>query len=271
MLVRLLATVVMLAVPMASADGSQEVRLRMQPSSRLSSPAPVLDRLEDGDVLRVFVSGGAPGARATVRQCTRAATGFTGCRNVFPVQFDNDGSAAFQYQISDPGDCGVTGSCAIAVDDHDGSVAYALTVFGAPAPLPPDVVLTPAGPYEPGDTVRVDLASLPPGAVTQVAFCTPGCNAFGTAQADADGRATASVVIEERCSECFIAVLGGGAETFVPVEFSSVPAADYSPIRLVVGLSAAAAMLLVAWWIIASVNWRPPSEASTPEFDAVEL
>lgn len=138
MLARLAATAVMLGMPVASADEAREVHLRIRPITNFSTPAPVIDRLEDGDVLRVFVDGSLSGASGAVHQCIRTDDRFTACSNGFQVQFGHDGSAAFQYQIEDPGICGVNGSCALVVDDADGGVAYALMVFGASAPTPPD-------------------------------------------------------------------------------------------------------------------------------------
>ncbi len=271
MLARLAATVVMLAIPLTNPGASREVHLHIRPITERSAVAPVLDRLEAGDVVRVFVDGGLAGASGIVHQCHRAADGFTGCTNGFPVQFSPEGSTAFQYQIEDAGDCGVNDSCAIVVDDANGGTAYALAVFGAPAPSPPEVTLSPLGPHSQGDTVRVDVASLPPGAALHVAFCDPRCGAFNTAAAGADGRATASVVIGRRCTDCGIAVIGGAREVLVDVKYSPLPTPRYSPTRLVVGLAAAGALILAAWWVIATVDWRPPSEASTPEFDRFEL
>lgn len=271
MLARLAATVVMLGMPVASAGEAREVRLRIRPTTDLSTPAPVLDRLEDGDVLRVFVDGGLSGASGAVHQCIRTADRFSACSNGFQVQFGHDGSAAFQYQIEDPGICGVTGSCALVVDDADGGVAYALMVFGASAPTPPDVALSPVGPYSQGETVQVAVASLVPGAAMSVAFCDPRCGMFSNAVAGADGTATASVIIGSRCDDCGIAVISGAREVLVDVKFSALPTPRYSPTRLVIGLSIAAALLLAAWWLIATVDWRPPSEAATPELDRVEL
>jgi hypothetical protein len=60
-------------------------------------------------------------------------------------------------------------------------------------------------------------------------------------------------------------VVGGAAVSRTPVTFVAPPATRYDTWRVASGLGAAAAFLLVAWWLIATVDWRPPSEAATPE------
>ena len=52
----------------------------------------VVDELVDGDVLRVNVTDGEPGETGTVSQCS------TSCWNRYPVTFDADGRARFQYR-----------------------------------------------------------------------------------------------------------------------------------------------------------------------------
>ena len=100
---------------------------------------------------------------------------------------------------------------------------------------------------------------------------SPECGRFTRAVADPQGRATTSVVIGPDCERCGIAVIGGSQASLTGVEFAPSPQPGYETRRLTIGLLVAAALLVVAWRIVASVDWRPPSEAATPDLDAVEL
>ena len=234
--------------------------------------APVLDRLADGDVLDVTVTDGVADTRGTVRQCVRTLGGATGCVNAFPVQFGDRGDARFQYRLVDTGRCGPAGSCVLVVDDADGTRrALAHTVFGAPAPPAPVVTISPAGPFEQGAEVRVDIDTLAPGARIQVGYCDPECGLFTRVVADPQGRVTTSVVIGPDCERCGIAVIGGSHASLTAVPFAPSRQPGYETRRLTIGLLVAAALLVAAWRIVATVDWRPPSEAATPELDAVEL
>src|SRR5262245_59818864 len=146
--------VAVLAWSVPGDDERETVRLQAQPSDEHAVAVPTVDELADGDVVVVRVDGGVSGGDGTVLQCRLLVDGFSDCRNQFPVQFGDDGTATFQYQLVDLGHCGATGACVVRVNDADGDrSAYAFTVFGEPAPPPPEVALSPAGPYELGDRV----------------------------------------------------------------------------------------------------------------------
>ena len=203
-----------------------------------------------------------------MRQCTVTVTGFERCGNRFPVQFGAEGQATFQYQLVDPGGCDGGAACAVVVGDRAGErLAYAFTVFGGPAPPPPAVALTPPGPYEPGDDVRVEVSSLVPGARVRAAFCATTCGPSTTSTADGAGTAAVGVSVGERCGGCGIVVVAGASSALVPVSFVPPPSADYDLARVVAGLLAAALFLLLARRIVVSVDWRPPSEAQIPDVD----
>ena len=127
--------------------------------------------------------------------------------------------------------------------------------------------MTPSGPFEPGDEVRLDVASLMPGAVVRSAFCAERCGPAAAASADDEGRAATTVTIGDRCADCNITVVAGASSTRVPVRFGPPPSPDYGVRRLVIGLAAAGAFLLAARRIIAGVDWRPPSEAEVADVD----
>jgi hypothetical protein len=264
----LLAAAVVLSAPASPDDDRREVRLAAMPTAEEVVDAPTLDRLAPGDVLVVRVTDGVANASGRVQQCRLTADGVDRCTNAFPVLFDGDGAAAFQYQLVDPGGCGSTNTCVVVVADEDGErAAFAFTFFGTDAPPPPQVALSPRGPYEPGDRVQVEVSSLRPGSAARVAFCAEECGGESRITAGDDGTARATVVVGERCRDCGVVVVTGSGRTRVGVEFTSLPAPELDPPRLVGGLAVAAALLLLAWRIIVSVDWRPPSEAATPELD----
>ena len=259
------AMVVLLGgVPAADEDDQQSVVLRAGPSDQLIEQT--IDRLQDGDVLKVLVTDGEPGARGTVRQCALTATGLGSCRNHFPILFDDEGQATFQYQLDDNGACGADATCvatAGTIDDR----GTAFTVFGADAPPAPAVTRAPAGLLRPGDEVRVDVSGLQPGAPVQAAFCAAACGPAERAAAGERGTASLEVTVGEPCRLCAVVVVGGASSTRLPVRFAEPPSARYDAWRLVAGLGAAAVFLLLAWRLVVTVDWRPPSEAATPEME----
>lgn len=268
MLARMATTVALFALPLVGGADARDVRLQMHALDERTAAAPILDRLVDGDVLRLKIERGPENSRGLVQQCIRTAVSFDECANLYPVQFDDTGTAEFQYQLRDRGRCGAGQACVVLIDDLDGKVAYAFTVFGEPAPAPPTLVLSPPGPYLPGDSVQVEMSGLIPDVDVSVAYCATDCGASLSARADTVGRAVVPMVIGGRGGG--LSITTGSTELLIEVEFLAAPRPDYSALRLGLGLSAAGALLLAAWWIIATVDWRPPSEAATPEFDLVD-
>jgi hypothetical protein len=55
------------------------------------------------------------------------------------------------------------------------------------------------------------------------------------------------------------------------VSFAPLLTPGYDARRLAIGLVVAAVLLAAAWRIVAAVDWRPPSEADTPDLDMAEL
>lgn len=53
--------------------------------------------------------------------------------------------------------------------------------------------------------------------------------------------------------------------TLLALEFTAPPPPVWRPDRLIAGLSVAAALIALAPRIVVTVDWRPPSEAETPE------
>jgi hypothetical protein len=264
-----LAVAAVVATAAAPPDDRREVRLQAAPAGEVTVDAPVIDRLDDGELLVVRVTDGVDGASGQVRQCRLTVHGFAACANVFPVQFDDEGAATFQYQVFDREGCDGSGAaCVVVVADGDNTrLAHAVTIFGASAPPAPEVTLTPPGPYSPGARVRVEVSSLPPGAVTRVALCAEDCRGETSVVAGDDGTATATIGVGERCGDCGVVVVSGATSQRVDVQFTALPSPGYDAARVVVGLALAALFLVVAWRIVRGVDWRPPSEADAPELD----
>ena len=52
---------------------------------------------------------------------------------------------------------------------------------------------------------------------------------------------------------------------------TTIAAVSYDPVRLVVGLGVAVALLLVAAWLVRTTDWHAPTEADTPALDRAVL
>jgi hypothetical protein len=255
----------LIGVPAGGEDDRHEVTLRAGPADEVI--VTTVDDLDDGDVLSILVMDGVSGSRGTVRQCRLGTDGVSGCHNSYPVLFDEDGRATFQYQVRDPGTCGADATCVVFATSGDES-AMAFTVFGEPAPPPPTVRLSPAGPLEPDSSVHVEARGLPPGTTAQAAFCAADCDRAERAVVDANGTAQFDVDVRGPCRTCVIVVVGAASASRTPLTFEALPSARYDTWRLLAGLVSCAVFLLVAWWLVANVDWRPPSEAATPELES---
>ncbi len=220
---------------------------------------PVVDELVDGDVLRINVTDGEPGETGTVSQCS------TSCWNRYPVTFDADGVARFQYEL-ERRECDPSSSCVLRVEIGR-RAAVAFTVFGGQAPAPPAVTVTPTGPVAPGGQVTVQVDGLAPGSRAQVSFCAEECRGRQVGSADRSGRVVIDIRVGARCGDCGIAVVAGSSRTVLPVQFVPPPSPDYDPARLVAGLALAAVLVVAAWRLVVVTDWRPPSEAAVPELE----
>ncbi|MGQ0520059.1 MAG: neocarzinostatin apoprotein domain-containing protein [Actinomycetota bacterium] len=285
----------------APTAASAEGRARRGPAVRVRAAdeatfagVPVVDRLVDGTVLRVTAGGFVPDTDGTVAICRNGPSGPARCLGAFPVRFDGAGTARFQYLVvrDGTGRCGPDDGCVLAVTDAEGRLGTVATVFGAAAPAPGRVTITPRTGLEDGQAVQVLLTGFPPGAHVRLAQCVPPgqpvarrCGAPGPVVpvvVGDDGRASASFAVRAgsvgsghhpclRGRVCAVAVTtadGAVPAPVVPITFSAGRGASYDGGRLIVGLLVAIALACLATWLVRTTDWREPSEAATPELDA---
>ena len=252
-------------------------------------------------VLQVRVEGFDPYSVAHAEQCVEGRP--RRCGNPLTVQFGEDGTASFQYLVTDrfAGDRGGgrcradDPSCSIVVTATQGAGREELwTLFGDRLPAPGRVEVTPSTGINEGDTVTVDLKGFQPGTQAEVRLCavpleigTERCGAPGPETAvrlDRRGRARVTIVIEsgsvgtgrvpcDPSHRCAISVASDTAfvrSNAVPIVFAKPPGVDYEPMRLALGLGVALALLLLVVWLLRSTDWSAVGEAAAPEIDDAE-
>jgi hypothetical protein len=261
------------------------------------SPLQTVDRLDERSVLRMTVVGFEPESTGVIEQCSVG-----GCSNPFPVAFDIDGRARFQYLVRDDfartfetaSSCRVgQPACVVHIRSGDRQ-AFLNTVFRDPAPRSPAIRIEPNRfDLVDGARLRISVTGFAPGSRLQAMFCVAphtyrraGCGAPGpvssfTIGADGVGRTTLPVR-EGRVgsggascggsSQCTVVVKHAGTavpEAFTSVEFSEGPSAQYDVTRSLAGLSIAAILLGLAFLLMRGTDWRKPTEADTPDLDRV--
>lgn len=285
-------------VPRASIEGP-DVLMQARPVDGYGSTPGVVDRLPARSVLRITATGFDPNATGLVEQCTVA-----GCANSFPVLFDANGTARLQYLVGDafaaafdpPSTCRAGAPpCAVRVHGQERS-AFLTTVFRDAAPPARRVAVAPsARGLSEGEQVRVAVEGFTPGEPVQAMLCaapdTSGstrCGAPGPVSPftiGADGAGRTVLVIREgrvgsagascgRGTTCAIVVTQAGSSVpapVVPIAFAAGPAARYDPFRSITGLAAAVVLLVLAFFVARSTDWRKPTEADTPELDRAVL
>lgn len=251
-------------------DAGEVVHLGARPTADARLPLGVVPDVDGGDVLRIRVSGLAPGEGGRVEQCVMRGLDATDCHNRFPVQVGPEGVALFQYQLQrGRGACGPVDGCVVVVSDGE-HVASAYTVFGAGPPEPAAVRLVPPGPYRAGQRVEVEVAGVPAGTEAGVVVCSARCDDVAPL-AVAGAVASAEVSLPGGCDDrrCTLHVTGlGAAGAEAVVAFAAPPGVRYDAARVAAGLALAFAFLAIAALLIRRTDWRAPSEAATPELDA---
>ena len=274
-----------------------DVHMDAGPIDAFDFDQPLLDRLPARSVLRINATGFETNGTGFVEQCT-----LTRCANGFPVVFDINGAANFQYLVSDTFAAGLAPSTCRAVEPPcvvhvrgNGRSAFLTTVFRDVA-VPRRVTVAPSAlGLVDGSRVRVDVTGFNPGERVQAMLCAapetrgaercgaPGpvssftIDAGGSGSTDLEiraGRVGSSGVACGRGATCGIVVSQAGSSVPAPVveiSFATGPGASYDATRTLVGLVAALALVALAVFWVRGTDWRKPSEADTPELDRIEL
>jgi hypothetical protein len=241
-------------------------------------------------------------ASAVAEQCLTGAS--RSCANQIPVQFDKDGTAQFQYLISNgflasvatSGGCRAnTGRCTIVVRSIDGRVRREIqTVFVDAVPPAGVIDVTPSkGLSLDGEMVTVSVRGFPPGARVNAMLCAAP-SAVGDRCGSADVAAPISVgpdgsgatqlfitpgtvgTVGARCfrgDKCGVSVFSDSVFTraFVaPIAFEGPIGARYSAGRLMLGLGVAALFFAIAAMVLRRTDWSAVGEATAPEIDDAE-
>ena len=267
--------------PVASrAEAVLDHTIRVTASGAALNPPPVLDRLQDGDVVDVRASGFLANASGMVSICESLERRASRCGHRFPVRTDDGGEARFQYQLDRDGACGRTSGCVLVVE-VDEVRGLARLVFGDRATVPASVTVTPAARPAARAAVEVVVAGSTPGAAVVVVQCPAGVTTIAVCtRASGDG----AVRVEDDGTAMLTAQLAPSTRQLVVVDESGLAIApavtvqrppglsvDYDAGRAVGGILLAVVLAAVAVVLVRSTDWRAPAEAATPELDAAPL
>lgn len=262
-------------------------------------PYQLVSGLVPDAVVRVQVDGFDRHERGAVQQCVVELGRQTACGEPFPVQFDGDGRADFQFAVRADiaiGGCRVgQPSCLVRVTGGSGARQASVQTVLVDAVTPGGVRVEPAGPVADGQTVDVIVSGFPPGATATAIVCAPpevydarrcgspqptatividSSGAGRTALTVAAGRLGSDAALCDPRRECGIAVVvGGGFVTapVTPVRFSRGPGVAYDGGRVVFGVLLAMVLIAAAVVLARRTDWTKPTEAATPELDSSDL
>lgn len=258
-----------------------------------------IDRLSPRGVVEMQVHGFDEFDSAVAEQCLTGAS--RSCANQIPVQFDADGTAQFQYLISNDfllsvatsGGCRAnTGRCTIVVRSIDGNVRSEIqTIFVDAAPPAGTIDVTPSkGLSLDGEMVTVSVRGFPPGAEVNAMLCAAP-SAVGDRCGSADAAASISVSPDgtgatqlfiapgtvgtegARCfrsDQCGVSVFSDSVFTravVTPISFEGPSGARYSTGRLMLWLGVAALFIVIAAVVLRRTDWSAVGEAAAPEID----
>jgi len=288
--------------PSDAALSVEPVFLQASDTEQFPPRFPTVDELPPQAVLRVRVFGFEPFAAGNARQCVLA--GGQRCANSIPVQFDADGYADFSYLVSGSfladsgpaGGCGATGPrCLVVIHDPVSGTEVRLdTVFGAVAPPPAQLAVTPSRGLTDGQVVRVEVSGLPAAGDAVAMLCAPPdvdgerrCGPPGPASPmliGPDGHGSTNLTVRSGpvgvdrapCGPqdpCAVSVVADGVAARISVAritFAPPAGAGYDSGRLAAGIGIAIGLLAVAVWLVAATDWSPPGEAATPDLDGAQ-
>jgi hypothetical protein len=286
------------AVPRAELDGL-EVNMQASAGDAFASPWPLVDRLPPRALLRISATGFETSGSGYVEQCSVG-----GCSNLFPVLFDQNGSARLQYLVGssfgarfEPSStCGAgEPPCAVHLRGN-GHSAFITTVFGNAAAVQRQVTVEPGAlglvdgtrvrisvtGFNPGDHVQAMLCAAPDsrgsercGAPGPVSSFTIGAGGAGRTELEIRaGRVGSDGATCGRGAKCGIVVSEAKSSVPAPVveiAFAIGPGAAYDATRTLVGLGIAIVLILLAIFWVRGTDWRKPTEADTPDLDHAVL
>ena len=249
-------------------------------------------------VVRVQVDGFDWHERGSVRQCVVELGHQTACGEPFPVQFDGDGRADFQFAVRNiaPGACRIgQPTCLLRVTGESGARQASVQTVLVDRLTTGEVRIEPAGPLADGQTVDVIVSGFPPGTTATAVLCAPPewydarrcgppepASTFAIDPAGA-GRTTLTVAAGRLGSGaalcgprrvCAVAVVVGGgfvAAPVEPVQFSLGPGVAYEGGRVLAGVLVATVLIGAALVIARRTDWTKPAEAATPDLDSSDL
>jgi hypothetical protein len=259
----------------------------------------VVGGLVPDGVVRVQASGFDWHEKGSVQQCVVELGRQTACADPFPVQFDGDGRADFQFAVRGdiaPGGCRAgQPSCLVRVTGESPSRrAWAQTVL-VDAVTRGDVRVEPTGPLADGQVVDVVVSGFPPGSTATAVLCAPPeaydarrCGRPEPAStfpidASGAGRTTLAVAAGRLGSDAALCgprrmcavtvVVGGGYLTapVTPVRFSQGPGPAYDSGRVLFGVLVGVVLIGAAVVLARQTDWTKPTEAETPALDRSDL
>jgi hypothetical protein len=228
----------------------------------------------------------------------------SGCGNAFPIDFPESGIARVQFLVeadfsTSTGarlSCGPDEPPCVMRVSSAGATAFLTTVFGGVAPPPRTVTVdTPSGGLVDGQAVRVSVSGFVPGERVRATLCaapawsgTARCGAPAPVAPfviDADGTGRTALVIRRgrvgtsgvacgRETPCGVVVASARSAVpgvVSPIRFAAGASVRYDAQKVVSGVLLAALLLLVAWLLARTTDWRKPTEADTPELDRAVL
>ena len=279
------ATIPVVLLHAADADGF----LPYQPVSGLAPEA----------VVRVKIDGFEWHERGSVQQCVVELGRQTACGEPFPVQFDGDGRADFQFAVRgdiSPGGCRVgQPTCLLRVTGESSTRHVSVPTVLVDRVTAGEVRVDPAGPLADGQTVDLFVSGFPPGSTATAVLCAPPelydarrcgppepASTF-TIDAAGAGRTTLKVAAGRLGSDaalcgprrlCGISVVVDGgfvAGPVAPVRFSLGPGPQYDGARVLLGVVMAMALIGAAVVIARRTDWTKPTEAATADLDSSDL
>ncbi|MGI8984389.1 MAG: neocarzinostatin apoprotein domain-containing protein [Acidimicrobiales bacterium] len=274
--------------------------IRIEPATQdRFSPYRPVSGLTPGSVVRVVAEGFDWHERGRVEQCVSELGRQTACAEAFPVQFDDDGRADFQFAVRGdfaPGGCRAgQPTCLLRLRGESSGRRGTVQTVLVDEVTPGRVSVEPGRGLVDGQTVDVSVSGFLPGTTASAVLCAPPeaydarrCTSPGPTSAMvidaaglghttltvAAGRTGPDGVVCGPRRPCGVAVVVGPgfvAAAAAPVGFSLGPGAAYDVGRVAGGLGCALLLVALAVVIGMRTDWTRPAEAATPALDGADL